>query len=130
MSTIQVAAGVILRQNQVLIAQRPQDKHKGGYWEFPGGKIEINETAHSALARELKEELNIEITEARDFTEVSFEYPEKKVQLNFFLVTEFKGEPIGLEGQPVKWVNIQELNQVKLPEANVIVVEKLTQLFL
>ncbi|TQV85022.1 8-oxo-dGTP diphosphatase MutT [Aliikangiella coralliicola] len=125
MSLVQVAAAIIIKDNQVLIAQRPAEKHKGGYWEFPGGKIEASESAESALARELLEELDIHIADPAEFSEIRFDYPEKSVLLKFFLVTEFNGEPRGLEGQPVQWVAINQIENYQFPEANLPVVEKL-----
>ena len=125
MSTIKVAAAIILQKDKILIARRPEGKHKAGYWEFPGGKIEVNETAEQALFREIKEELNIDILNSKFYTQVSFEYPEKKVQLEFFIVTEFIGEPQGMEGQSIDWVEINKLHQYQFPEANLSVVQKL-----
>ncbi|WP_196137181.1 8-oxo-dGTP diphosphatase MutT [Aliikangiella sp. G2MR2-5] len=125
MSIIRVAAAIILQDDKVLIAQRPADKHKGGYWEFPGGKIENGESPVEALKREIFEELNIHIQSARPFTTVDFEYPEKKVSLEFFIVEQFKGEPHGVEGQPVLWASKSKLTDFKFPEANQPVVEKL-----
>lgn len=125
MPIIRVVAAVILRDNQVLIAKRPLDKHKGGYWEFPGGKIEAHETPEAALTRELAEELDIRINQCQSFSEVEFDYPEKTVSLKFFLVTEFKGEPQGLEGQAIRWVSVQDLANYQFPEANQSVVEQL-----
>jgi 8-oxo-dGTP diphosphatase len=60
-STIKVCAAVVLHDDKILITLRPQDKKLGGFWEFPGGKIEVGETSEVALKRELKEELDIEV---------------------------------------------------------------------
>ncbi|MCW8879159.1 MAG: 8-oxo-dGTP diphosphatase MutT [Kangiellaceae bacterium] len=125
MSHIQVAAAIILQDDKVLIAQRPADKHKGGYWEFPGGKIDPPESPVEALRREIFEELNIHIKSADPFTEINFEYPEKKVSLKFFVVENFSGTPQGMEGQPIKWVPRLELVDYRFPEANQPVVDKL-----
>lgn len=127
MSHIQVAAAIIMQDDKVLIAQRPADKHKGGYWEFPGGKIEPQESPIDALQREILEELNIHIKSADPFTEINFEYPEKKVSLKFFVVEKFSGTPEGMEGQPIKWVPRMELVDYRFPEANQVVVEQLVQ---
>jgi len=125
MSVIQVAAAIIIKNDKVLIAKRPEGKHKAGYWEFPGGKIEDNETAEQALVREIKEELNIEISNCEFFTSIEFEYPEKKVQLEFFKVSGFTGEPRGMEGQLIQWVEVSKLQSYQFPEANLVVVNKL-----
>lgn len=128
MPLIEVAAAIICQNDQFLIAKRPEGIHKAGYWEFPGGKIEAGETASDAVIREIREELNIEIANPIAFTEIEFEYPEKSVLLKFFMVTEFSGEAIGLEGQQIKWVSKEQLSGYRFPEANLAVVNKLLEL--
>ncbi len=125
MSVIQVVAAIIIKDQQVLIARRPLDKHQGGYWEFPGGKIDGNELPEQALQREINEELDINITAPSIFTKVDFDYPEKRVQLYFYKVSQFSGEPKGMEGQPIKWVALNELMEYEFPQANRPVVELL-----
>jgi len=125
MSVVKVSAAIILQDKKVLIAKRPEGKHKAGYWEFPGGKIESDETAQQALYREIKEELDIEIINPEIYHQVEFQYPEKKVSLEFFKITNFNGEPKGLEGQIIRWVILSELNLYQFPEANLAVVEQL-----
>ena len=116
---IHVVAGIIINaQQQVLLAKRPDHVHLGGYWEFPGGKIESAETLEQALHRELVEELGIEVKKAAPFRTVEWVYPEKKVALNFWLVTDFAGEPYGREGQLIQWVLKENLPQKQMPEAN------------
>jgi 8-oxo-dGTP diphosphatase len=125
MSIIHVAAAIIIQNEKVLIAKRPEGKHKAGYWEFPGGKVEANETAEQALLREIHEELDIEIATCEFFKSIQFDYPEKKVRLEFFKVSKFKGTPKGMEGQLIEWVEINKLNNYQFPEANLDIVEKL-----
>ena len=125
MPCIHVVAAIIIKDQKILIAQRPAGKHKGGYWEFPGGKIEKGETAEQALCREIKEEIDIDISATRSFTEIHFNYPEKSVHLQFFEVTAFSGKPKGLEGQLIRWVSRAELLDYQFPEANLVVVSKL-----
>ena len=121
---VRVSAAVILRclehQNHILIAKRLDHLHKGGYWEFPGGKIDTDETAAEALVRELNEEIGIQVNaESCHFLfPISWEYPEKKIELNTFLVREFDGEPTGREGQEVRWVSSSDIDQYLFPEAN------------
>lgn len=129
MKRIDVVAGVILRDQQVLIALRPTDKHKGGYWEFPGGKIEPGEATEAALARELKEEINLAVTACEPWQEISHDYPDKAVYLHFWKVTGFTGEAQGLEGQEVRWVSISALDGYQFPEANVPVMKALMKEF-
>lgn len=126
--TLIVVAGILCRGDQVLIAQRPLNKHQGGRWEFPGGKQEAGETALQALQRELREELGITVLAAEPFLQVSHRYPEKRVELAFWCVTHFQGEPEGREGQPLRWVHRAELHTHTFPEANLPVVQRLQRL--
>lgn len=130
MSVVKVVAAIILKkrmngQFQVLIAKRPLDKHKGGYWEFPGGKIENHESDSDALSREILEEINLTVEQTEFYESIQFDYPEKTVLLKFYLVTEFSGVEKGLEQQEIKWVAIEELNHFQFPEANQLIVERL-----
>lgn len=115
---VEVVAAIILQNDRLLIAKRPVDKPQGGYWEFPGGKIENKETARQALARELMEELNIRVQQADFFMQSTFAYPEKKVCIKFYWVEKFTGEPRGLEGQMIRWVDKSQLADYQFPEAN------------
>jgi 8-oxo-dGTP diphosphatase len=101
---IQVAAAVLVRPDGAfLLAQRPQGKVYAGYWEFPGGKIEPGEAAEQALARELQEELGIDIAAAYPWITRVFTYPHGTVRLNFFRIHEWKGEPHPREDQAISW---------------------------
>ncbi|HEY9279003.1 MAG TPA: thiamine phosphate synthase [Eoetvoesiella sp.] len=103
---LDVAAGLILRADgSLLLAQRPGDKPWSGWWELPGGKIETCETVLEALARELKEELDIEITAATPWVTYVHEYPKNIVRLAFCRVTGWHGTPTGVEGQTLAWVD-------------------------
>ncbi len=119
MKRLHVAAGVIRGcDGHVLIAKRSMDKHQGGLWEFPGGKVEEGETAEGALARELAEELGIAVTAARPLIQVRHDYPDKQVLLDVWEVLEFDGEPHGAEGQPLAWVPAENLHRYEFPAAN------------
>lgn len=108
--TIQVAAGVLVGcGGRVLIAQRPPDKHAGGAWEFPGGKLQTGETPREALDRELREEIGIRVTRAADLVEYTHVYPDRDVTLSVFLVSAWEGEPRGLERQPLRWLAVDDL---------------------
>jgi 8-oxo-dGTP diphosphatase len=128
-----VAAGVIIRevQNewQVLLAKRAKEKHQGGLWEFPGGKVEASETEQESLNRELNEELNIQVVHSTFYHRERFDYPDKLVQLSFFLVTDYAGEECGAEGQQVEWVGLNQLSDYQFPQANLAVVNKLQDQF-
>lgn len=122
-----VAAAAILNdQGEVLIAKRPADADQGGLWEFPGGKLAPHETGYQALKREIKEELGIQITQARPLIRVNHAYPNKKILLDVWKVEAFEGTPWGQEGQPLRWVPLDELNRFEFPEANAPIVNALT----
>ena len=126
--TINVAAAVIYVDDLFLLSKRLEHQHQGGKWEFPGGKIEDGESTEQALSRELKEELNIDIIEQSAFMSLSFEYPEKHVNLHFQLVTNFSGKEQGVEGQQVEWFTKNDLITLTFPDANAPVVNKIKQL--
>ena len=124
MRTVHVAVGVILdRRNRVLLTRRAAGAHQGGLWEFPGGKVESGETVQQALARELREELGIEIGRTSSLLEVSHDYGDKAVLLDVHLVLEFTWQARGLEGQPLEWVPAPRLPEYEFPAANVPIVE-------
>jgi mutator protein MutT len=114
-----VAAAVIDAQGRVLIAQRPSGKHLAGCWEFPGGKLEAGEERRAGLARELREELGINVTGTpRPLIRLEHSYPDKHVHLDIWVVHQYQGEARGLEGQPVRWVSQEELQTVRLLPAD------------
>lgn len=120
---IHVAAGVIVNDDgEILIARRSVDTHQGGLWEFPGGKLEAGETAQKALIRELNEELGIISKTLEPLIQIRHDYSDKSVLLDVWRVTEFDGEAYGKEGQPVKWVSPESLNDFEFPAANVPIV--------
>jgi len=103
----EVAAAVIERPGEFLLAQRPAGKPYPGYWEFPGGKIEPGEDPRSALVRELREELGIEVREATPWITRVYAYTHATVRLHFFRVTRWDGEPQPLEDQAIRWQRAQ-----------------------
>lgn len=121
--TIHVAAGVILNaNNEVLLALRPLDKHQGGLWEFPGGKVESDEPVAHALARELLEELDLNVLQAEPLLITEHDYGDKRVKLDVWVVRQFSGEPHGREGQIIRWWSIAEIAALEFPAANVPIV--------
>lgn len=106
---IYVAAGILWRDDTLLVAKRPLSEPKGGYWEFPGGKREQGEAMEQTLMRELHEELGVTCTTIIPFTELEHEYPDMVVCLHFFHVTQFLGEPQALLGQELRWISTDSL---------------------
>jgi len=116
---IHVAAGVLFdRRGRVLIAQRPGGRHLAGCWEFPGGKIEPGETRAAALARELKEELGVDIEHPRPLLRLRHAYPHGEVLLEVWVIRRYRGEPRGLDGQALRWCRHAELGSAELLPAD------------
>jgi 8-oxo-dGTP diphosphatase len=113
-----VAAIIRDRRDRLCLSRRPEHKHQGGLWEFPGGKVEEGEPLERALARELDEELGMKTVRSQPFMTVRHRYPDLRVTLHFREVTAYTGEPHGREGQPVEWVPLQELSSRQFPAAN------------
>ena len=116
---VHVAVGVVTdAAGRVLISRRAADRHQGGLWEFPGGKVESGESVTEALRRELNEELGIRVLRTRPLIRVSHDYGDKRVLLDVHQVDEAAGEAHGREGQPVRWVPAEELPRYPFPAAN------------
>lgn len=115
---LHVAVGVIEDGGRYLLTRRRADVHEGGCWEFPGGKFEAGEAAPAALARELHEELGINVLGSERLIEIPFSYPVLDVHLHVRRVTSYRGKPEGREGQPLQWYAGAELAGLELPAAN------------
>jgi 8-oxo-dGTP diphosphatase len=122
---IRVAVGILKRHQTVLVAKRPLHKPYSGYWEFPGGKIESNESADVALARELHEELGINVLASQKLFDHAHHYPDKSVLLDIWLVTDFQDEPTSKEQQELRWVTYDEMLDLRLLEGNWAIIDKL-----
>jgi len=114
-----VAVAVITQPDgSFLMAQRPAGKPYAGYWEFPGGKVEPNETVHAALLREIKEELGLDVTQAYPWVTQVFTYPHATVKLHFYRVTAWQGEPHPHEGQIFSWERAESVSVAPVLPAN------------
>ena len=126
MNHFDVAAGILCDSSgRVLIAERLGGGPFHGLWEFPGGKIVANETPLEALSRELAEELGIEVTTCASFMNLRHEYDDRIVTIEFFIVSAWNSEPVGREGQALRWVPRDRLDADELLPADVPVVEAL-----
>ncbi len=141
-NSIQVVAGIIQNElQQVLISKRLPHKPLGGFWEFPGGKIEPGETPFAALKRELFEEVNLNVIKAEPFLTTQHFYDEKYTKvsskcvepgipllqnerrrvyiiLQCWRVIDYDGSPYGKELQTIRWINLKKLPTFEFPEAN------------
>jgi len=126
MKKLQISVGIIRNAaGEIYITQRAADAHQANKWEFPGGKIEANESAEQAVIRELQEEVGITVTSLQQFDKLEYQFPDRHITLWFWLVNGWEGEPWGKEGQPGRWVAQQDLVADEFPAANVPVIEKL-----
>ena len=125
MPIIDVAAALVFRDGMLLITQRYVDAHLGGLWEFPGGKREPNETFEACLARELREELGIEVTVGALGESLTHAYPEKTVHLKFYRCQWNEHEPQPLGCAAFKWVTAAELKDYAFPAADARLLDKL-----
>ena len=133
MKQVHVAVGVVVVNGQdVLIARRPDDKHQGGLWEFPGGKVEPGEDVVSALIRELDEEVALKVRPetVSQLMQIPFSYPDKSVLLDVLYVESDVNDALlahGAEGQDVRWVNYTRLDEFEFPEANQAIISALSE---
>lgn len=124
---IDVAVGIITRSDgHVLLAERPAGKPWAGYWEFPGGKFEEAESPVEALARELHEELGVELDEAFPWITRNHVYPDRNVRLHMYRVLGWHGEPHGREGQQLSWQDPHAVSVTPLLPANQGILQALT----
>ena len=113
-----VAAALFDAQRRVLIAERPAGKHMAGWWEFPGGKVGVGESDAAALERELREELGIDARAGSEIMTLTHEYPDRVVELVLLEARLLSGEPRGLDGQALEWVDCQSLGEQQLLPAD------------
>ena len=126
-----VVAGILINSHkQVLLAKHMSSDLYNDLWEFPGGKVEIDEKSFDALSRELKEELGIEIINASQFMKVKYKYEDKNISIKFFIIKNWHKEPLGLEGQELTWISLCSLNEYEFLPANTSVVKALKKKFL
>jgi mutator protein MutT len=127
MPIIDVAAALVFREGKLLITRRQADAHLGGLWEFPGGKREPKETFEACLARELREELGIEVAVGELVQSLTHAYPEKTVHLKFYRCRWEQHEPQPLGCSALTWVTAAELKDYAFPAADARLLEKLRQ---
>jgi len=125
MTPIDVTAAIIEEKGRILIAQRKQDSHMGGKWEFPGGKIESGETPQACLKRELKEELGVDCIVGDFFCESTFDYGDRIIHLMTYKAQILSGTPVANVHAQLTWVKAADLSKYPMPEADKPIVEKL-----
>ena len=120
-----VAAAVVERGGRVMLCQRLPDAHNGLKWEFPGGKLEAGETPEAALARELREELDISVRVGRVLDAVHYRYPDRDVLVLFYGCEILSGEPRTVDCNAIAWVEPDRLREYDFAGADRAFVERL-----
>ena len=125
---LHVVAGALYdSRGRVLITQRPPGKALAGRWEFPGGKLQDGEEPCAGLVRELREELGVHVESAEPLMRYDVTYPGRTVTLDMWIVTAWRGEVTGLDGQAWKWVEPAQLSAEDILEADQPIVAALAQ---
>jgi 8-oxo-dGTP diphosphatase len=122
---VEVVAAIVRRNGKILITRRLDHVHLGGLWEFPGGKVEAEESLQGALLREILEELGMEIAVGSEIFTIEHDYPTKSVRLHFFNCTVIQGEPRALDVSDLRWVTPSQLADFEFPPADAELVQKL-----
>ena len=129
MKNVEIAVGIIRSHDgKIFITQRGESSHLAGFWEFPGGKVEQNETPFQTLQREIAEEVDIRIHNAHFLKTIEYQYSDCFSTIHTDLIEEWDGEPCAAEGQPSRWVDEEDLNADDFPDANRSIIEMLKNL--
>jgi 8-oxo-dGTP diphosphatase len=122
---IEVTAAIIRKQNKTLIARRSSNKHLGGYWELPGGKIEKGETPEESLVREIKEELGVSINVIDFFMANSHHYPNKSILLKAYFCDIISGAFELTDHDKIEWIEKSEFKNFKFAPADIPIINSL-----
>lgn len=115
---IPVVTGLIRKGDKVLVGQRPVGNTLAGHWEFPGGKIEKNESPEQALVRELQEELGIDAEVGELKLASTHSYGDTGIVILFYEILFWKGEPKNVHHMELRWIEPRELRDLSIPDAN------------
>ena len=118
MNKFNVVAAIIIKNNKYFIAQRNRKKHMGLSWEFPGGKVEKNESFENALKREIKEELNIEIFIERKLAEENYKDEKINVKLHYYICSHLNGDFILNEHENSAWIKKEDFKKYNFAEGD------------
>jgi len=113
-----VVAAIIKKDNFYLIVQRNRNKYMGLKWEFPGGKVETNETFHEALSREIQEELSIQINVHEKIAEEKYKDDQINIILHYYLCSERSGTTILNEHENIAWVEKKDFDKYDFVEGD------------
>lgn len=119
MGTIKVVCGIIYKDDTVLICRRKPEKSLGGFWEFPGGKVDLNESYEESLIRELKEELALEVKIKRPFITHTHQYGENSIELISYICTTSQDKIQSTDHDQIEWIYTINLLDFKLAAADI-----------
>ena len=123
---IPVASGIIIKDNKILIGLRSKKDQGGGLWEFPGGKIELEESDINAVIRELKEELGIDVSVEQKVMQYIHKYKNTLYDISFFEINSFKGEVKMNVHDEIKWVDLSTLKDYVFISGDLLFIDKLS----
>jgi len=123
---IPVSSGLIIQNNKVLIGLRSESDNGGGLWEFPGGKIEIDESSEDAVIRELNEELDIVVRKPKKIMQYLHRFKNLIYDISFFEVVSFKGSIKKIVHDELKWVDLSSINNYNFISGDLLIIEGLT----
>ena len=126
-----VCVAIVNEDDEILLSQRPPKKHLSGLWEFPGGKVEMGETPENALIREVKEELNIDISQKciAPLTFSEFDYGDFHLLLLLYICRKWEGNPQSMEKNWLKWVKPNMLRKYAMPPPDDALIYSIQDLF-
>lgn len=123
----EVAAGILIAGDRVLIARRQEGDHQGGRWEFPGGKRHAGETVAECLRREMREEIGLEVLVGPLWRALTHVYPDRRVSIYFHLCERVHGEPTAIECDEIRWVEPADLTTLPFVEGDLAVLPDLAR---
>ena len=122
---IPVSSGLIIQNNKVLIGLRSENDNGGGLWEFPGGKIEINESSEEAVKRELNEELDIVSQNPKEIMQYLHRFKNMIYDISFFEITSFEGSVKRIVHDELEWVDLDSINKYNFISGDLLIIERL-----
>ena len=122
---IPVSSGLVIQNNKVLIGLRSESDNGGGLWEFPGGKIEIDESSEDAVIRELSEELDIVVHKPKKIMQYLHRFKNLIYDISFFEVVSFKGSIKKIVHDELKWVDLSSINNYNFISGDLLIIEGL-----
>ena len=122
---IPVSSGLIIQNNKVLIGLRSESDNGGGLWEFPGGKIEIDESSEEAVIRELNEELDIDVRKPKKIMQYLHRFKNLIYDISFFEVISFKGSIKKIVHDELEWVDLDSIKNYNFISGDLLIIERL-----